>query len=173
MRKTCNGVEQNDDIPLVFHKALGFLDHHFGNLNVTRCGLVERRADDFAVHRTLHVRDFFRPLVDQQHDQDDFRMVGCDRVCDRLKQHRLSRSRRSDDEAALSFSDRRQQVEHSSGKVFLSVRGFELQPLVRVQRRQIVEEDLVASLVRVFEVDGFDFDQGEVALSVFWRTHLA
>ena len=41
-------------------------------------GFVERRADDFAVRAfdlPLHVGDFFRPLVDQQHDDVGFGIV--------------------------------------------------------------------------------------------------
>ena len=33
-------------------------------------------AIDLALHRARHVGDFLRPLVDQQHDEEDFRMVG-------------------------------------------------------------------------------------------------
>ena len=100
-------------------------------------------------------------------------MVRGDRVRDRLQQHRLSCSWRRHDQAPLSFSDRRQQVEHASGEVFLTIRCLQLQPLVRIQRRQIIEKDLVASFVRVLEVDGFDFDQREVAFSVFRWAHLS
>ena len=100
-------------------------------------------------------------------------MVRRDRVRNGLEQHGLSCPWGCHDQAALSLADRRQQVEHSSGEIVLSIRGLELQPFVGVQRRKVVEEDLVAGLIRVFEVDGFDLDQGKVAFSILWRTHLA
>ena len=55
----------------------------------------------------------------------------------------------------------------------LSLGSFELQPFVRIKRREIVEEDLVAGFLRRLEVDGVDFDQGEVALAFFGRPDLA
>src|SRR6516162_1540963 len=100
-------------------------------------------------------------------------MVCRDRVRDRLEQHRLSCSRRRHDQTALSFSDRGQQIEDACRKVVLSVRRFELQPLVWIERCQVIEKDLVSGLIWVLEIDGLDFDECEVALSVLWRTHLA
>ena len=43
---------------------------------------------------------------------------------------------------------------------------FELQPLVRIERRQIVEVDLVAGLFRVLEIDRVAFQQREIALAL-------
>jgi hypothetical protein len=60
---------------LVLDEALGLLDHHLGDLDVARGRLVKGRGNDLALHRALHVRHFFRPLVDQQNDQIAFRMV--------------------------------------------------------------------------------------------------
>ena len=105
-RQTRDGVEQDHDVALVLDQALGLLDHHLGDLHVARGGLVEGGADDFALHRALHVGDFFRTLVDQQHDEHDFGMIGGDGVGDVLQQHRLAGARRSDDQAALAFADR-------------------------------------------------------------------
>ena len=48
-----------------------------------------------------------------------------------------------------------------------------LQPLVGIERRQVVEEDLVARFLGRLEVDGVDFDQREVALAFFRRADLA
>jgi hypothetical protein len=59
----------------VLDQALGALDHHLGDLHVARGRLVEGRGDDLAAHGALHVGHFFRPLVDQQHDQVHVRVV--------------------------------------------------------------------------------------------------
>src|SRR4029077_15772289 len=62
-------VEQDHDIALVLDETLGLLEDHFRDLNVTLRRLIEGRADDLALHRALHVCDFFRPFVDQENDQ--------------------------------------------------------------------------------------------------------
>ena len=74
-RQTRDRVQQNHDVSLVLHQPLGLLDHHFGHLHVARGGLIEGGTDHFALHRTLHVGDFFRTFVDEQHDQSDFGMI--------------------------------------------------------------------------------------------------
>src|SRR5208283_2504126 len=70
-REAGNGVEKNDDIALVLDEALGFFQDHFGNLDVALGRLIERGTDDFTLHCALHVRDFFRALVNQEHDQSN------------------------------------------------------------------------------------------------------
>ena len=48
---------------------LARLEDELGDLDVVVGRAVEGRVDDLAVHRTLHVGDLLRPLVDQQHDE--------------------------------------------------------------------------------------------------------
>ena len=45
-------------------------------------------------------------------------------------------------------------------------------PLLRVERGQVVEEDLLAGLVRALEVDGLHLQEGEVALRIPGGPHL-
>ena len=97
-------------------------------------------------------------------------MVRGDRVGDRLQEHRLAGARRRDDQAALPFADRRDEVEHARRHV---VRHFELDAVLGIERREVVEEDLLARDVGMLEVDRLDFDQGEVALAFLRRAHLA
>ena len=84
-------IEQDHDVAAVLDQALGLLDHHLGDLHVPRRRLVEGRGHDLALHRALHVGHFLRPLVDQQHDQVAFRMIGRDGVRDVLQQARSCR----------------------------------------------------------------------------------
>ena len=170
-RQTRDRVEQDDDVALVLDQALGLFDHHFGDLHVAGGRLVKGRRDDFALDRALHVGDFFRALVDEQDDQHDFRMVRRDRVGDGLQQHRLAGARRRDDQAALAFAERRQQI-HDAGADVLAHR-LQLDALLRIKRREVVEEDLVARLFGRLEVDGFDLDQREIFLALVRRTYLA
>ena len=64
----------------MFDQALSFLQNHFRDLNVSLRRLIECRADHFTLYGSLHVCDFFRPLIDQQHNQGDFGMVGGDGI---------------------------------------------------------------------------------------------
>ena len=166
-RQTGDRVEQDDDVLLVLDQALGLLDHHLGDLHVALGRLVEGRRDDLAAHRALHVGDFFRPLVDEQHDQIHLGVVLGDAVGDALQQHRLAGARRRDDQAALALAERRQQVHHPARQV-LGL-GLEIDLLLRVERREVLEEDLLLRLLGRLEVDRLDLDQREVALAVLRR----
>ncbi len=64
-------------------------------------------------------------------------------------------------------------VIRSMTRVDMSPGDLELEPLHRVERRQVVEEDLVAGDFGVLEVDRLDLDQGEVALALLGRADLA
>src|SRR5262249_49701960 len=63
--KTRDGVEQHNDVALVFDQALRFFKNHFGNLDVALRCFVEGGTDDFALDGALHVRDFFGTLVNE------------------------------------------------------------------------------------------------------------
>src|SRR5512132_1739740 len=97
-------------------------------------------------------------------------MVLGNRVCDGLQQHRLTRSRWRDDQSALTFSQWGYQVDDSGRKIFLS--DLHLQHLVWIQRREIVEEHVLAGLIGRLEVDRLNLDQGEIAFAFFRRTNL-
>ncbi len=152
-------------------EALRLFDHHLGDLHVALRRLVEGGRDHFALDGSLHVGNFFRPLVDQQDDQEHLGMVRRDRLRDVLQQHRLAGPRRRDDQAALALADRRHQIHDPRREVLPGC--FELQSLLRVERREVFEKQLVARLLGRFEVDRFDLDEREVALAFFRRTNLA
>ena len=65
----------------------------------------------------------------------------------------------------------RQQIHHAGADVL--AHRFQLQALLRIQRRQVVEQDLVARFFRRFEVDRFNLDQREIFFAFVRRTHLA
>jgi hypothetical protein len=97
-------------------------------------------------NRPLHVGDFLGPLVDEQHDQVHLGMILRDAVRDVLEQHRLAGARRRDDEAALAFADGHHQVEHAGREVVAL--GLEGDARLRVERRQVLEEHLLARAFR-------------------------
>src|ERR1019366_7176118 len=74
------------------------------------------------------------------------------------------------DEAALALADGGQQVHHAAGVILFD--GFQFEPLIGIERRQVVEEDLVAGFLGRLEVDGIPLDEGEVALAFLWRPDL-
>src|ERR1700674_2080018 len=164
-------IEQDDHIAFVLDQSLSFFNYHFRDLHVPGGGLVEGRGDDFALDRALHVGDFFRALVDQQHHQHDFRVIRSIRVCHVLQQHGFAGARRRDNEAALSLAERREQVHDARADIL--ARGFKLQALLRIQRRQVVEQNLVAGLVGRLEIDRLDFDERKIFLALMGRAHLA
>ena len=164
-------VEQDDDVAAVLDQALGLLDDHVGHLHVPVGRLVEGGGDHLGLDVFLHVGDFLRPLVDQQHDQHHLRIVLPDGVGQLLHQDRLAGLRRRHDQAALALADRREQVDHAHREV--AGLALEDQPLVGVARLEVVEGDPVLGLLGLLVVDALDLEEGEVALTLLGRAHLA
>ncbi len=101
-------------------------------------------------------------------------MVGRDGVRDVLQQHGLAGARRRHDERALALADRRHDVDDARREVLPGrVLVFHLEPLVRIERREVVEVDLVAGLLGVLEIDGVDLEQRKVALAVLGAANFA
>src|SRR3546814_19415904 len=84
------------------------------------------RSDHLALHRALHVGDFFRTFVDQQDDQVDFRMIVADGMGDVLQQPRLAGARRRHDQGALALALRGGQVDDAGRNVALWAAGDDL-----------------------------------------------
>ena len=110
-RQARDRVEQDDDVAAVLDQALAPSRSPSRPPARGAWRLVEGRAHDLALDRALHVGDFLGPLVDQQHDEDDLRVVVRDAVAIVLQHHRLAGARRRDDQAALALADRRDQVD--------------------------------------------------------------
>ena len=88
-------------------------------------------------------------------------------VGDVLQDHRLAGARLRHDQGALALALRRHDVDHPAGLVLDGgIVEFHLEPRVGIERRQIVEMDLVLDLLGVLEIDGVDLQQGEIALAV-------
>src|SRR5258705_6926 len=82
-----------------------------------------------------------------------------------------ARASRGDDQPALPFPDRRQEIHDPGGHVL----GARLQPelLLRIERRQVVEEDLVLRGLGRLEVHRLHPQEREVPLAVLGRADLA
>jgi len=98
-------------------RRFGFFQNHFGDLDVALRRLVKRRADHFALDGALHVRHFFRALVDEQarsaRPRDDWWRWHWPWTAGIMG---LSGSRRSVDQAALALADRTKQIQHAAVK---------------------------------------------------------
>ena len=165
--ETGNGVEQDHDVALVLDEALGLLDDHVGDLDVATGRLVERRRNDFAPDRALHLGDLLGTLVDEQHHEVDLGIVGDDRRSNILQQHRLTGFRRRNDQAALAFADRRNHVDDAGREVLrAAVALFELEALLGKQRREVLEQDLGTRILWRVMVDLSDLQQCEIALAL-------
>ncbi len=154
------------------HQALGALDGQLRDGGVVLGRAVEGRGDDLALHRPLHVGDLFRTLVDQDDHQVALGVVVGDRVGDRLQHHGLAGLRRRDDQTALALADRRHQVDDPGGQDARV--GLQAQPVLRVQRGQLVELGAAAAALRVHAVDGVQPHHGVellAALAVLGLAH--
>ena len=101
-------------------------------------------------------------------------MIVRDRVRDVLHQHGLAGARRRDDQRALALADRRDDVDHACRKVFSRrIVDFHAETLIRKQRREVVEIDLVLGLFRVLEIERVDLQQREIAFAFFRAADLA
>src|ERR1041384_6771365 len=101
-------------------------------------------------------------------------MVGSDRVGDVLKDNGLTGARLRHDQPALTLAKWGHDVDYAARQIFVGrLLDLHLQPLVGIERRQIVEMDLVALLVGILEIDGVDLEQGEIALAFFRASDLA
>ena len=119
----------------------------------------------------MDIGNFFRALVDQEDHQNDFGMIRGNRVRHILQQHGFTSARRRNDQSALSFAERCQQIHDARAEILTHC--FELDPLLRIKRRQIVEKNLVAGLFGRLEVDSFYLHQREILLALMRRPHLA
>ena len=81
-------------------------------------------------------------------------MIGGDGVGDVLQQHGLAGAGRSDDQPALAFAQRSEQIHDPGADVFFG--GFLLDALLRIKRREIVKENLIARFLRRLEVHRLD-----------------
>ena len=101
-------------------------------------------------------------------------MVRDHRVRELLHHHRLAGLGLRDKQRALAFADRRDQIDDARGDVLFALDvAFELELLLREQRRQVLEHDLVLAFLGQQAVDPVDLDQREVALTVLGHAHFA
>jgi hypothetical protein len=127
-------------------------------------GTVECRVDDLPLDGALHVRHLFGSLVDEQHDEVTLGVVGGDRVGDLLHDRRLARLGGRHDHASLALADGGDQVDDALRDLARGVRQLQVEPILRVQRRQLLEPLPADDLFRRHAIDLIDPDQRLVLL---------
>ncbi len=157
----------------MLNHPLGLLDDDLRDRDMPARLLVEGARDDLdrRVGVALEVGDFLRALVDEQHDDIGVRIVLLDRLRHLLEQHRLARAGRRDDQRPLAFTDRRDQVDDPRlDDIGL---GLEDEPLLGVQRGQVLEVHEVVDRARIAPVHGLDAQQREIPLALLGRADRA
>ena len=101
-------VQQDHYIVTALYESFRFLVNDIRYANVVLCRLVEGRSNDLGVDAALHIRYFLGALVNEQHDHIDLGVVVQDRICQLLKQHRLTGLGLRYDQTALTLTDRRE-----------------------------------------------------------------
>ncbi len=152
-------------------EPLGLLQNHFRHLHVPGRRLIESGTNHLSLDGTLHIRHFLGTLVNQQDNQGDFRVIAGDGIGNALQEHRLAGARRRNDQAALTLTDGRQQVEHARRDVVLD--RLQVNALLGIERREVVKEEFVAGFIGGLKIDRLDFDEREVPLPLFGWSDLA
>ena len=125
---------------------------------------VKGAGNNFTLDRAAHVRDFFRALINQQDHQHNFWVIALNRCCDLFHNRGLTGLWRRHDNAALSFTDRRDEVNDASGHVAWIKWAFKLQLFIREQRRQVLEAGTVLSFFWISTIDGEHLKQRRIFL---------
>jgi hypothetical protein len=96
------------------------------------------------------------------------------RMGDVLQHDCLAGFRRRDDQAALAAADWCNHVDHPAGDVFFRLDlTLQTQHARRVQRRQVLEHDLVLVRFRRETVDRFQLGQRHIALAILRGANFA
>ena len=141
------------------------------NLHVAFCRFVKCRGDNLCVHRSSHVRNFFRALVNEQHHQVCFGMIGCNGVGDVLHQDGFTRLGLRHNKCTLSFSYGREQVYDACRKVCRGRITTKIELFVGEQRRKVFERNAIANFIWHPTINHVDACQWEILLAFAWRTH--
>ena len=173
-RKTRDRVEQDHDMLAELHHAARLLHDHLGDLDVADRLLVKGARDDLDMRRRVaaEVGDFLGTLVDEQDDHMDILVVRRDRVRDLLEDHGLAGARRRHDERALAEAERRHHVDDARLDL-ARAEHLEVDALVRVERREVLEGREVVQDRGIAAVHALDAEQREVDLLVLRGPHEA
>ena len=159
-----DGIQQHHHVLAHLHQPLGPRQHHLRHPGMVVGLLVEGGVDHLALDGALHVRDLLGSLVDQQHDQVYFGVLVGDGVGHLLQKRGLARLGLGHDHATLSLADGGQHVDQPQGQVALADRGLQPEPVVGIDRHQVLEPGALGGLLRALAVHLGDVHHGAVAI---------
>ena len=90
-----------------------------------------------------------------------------------LKHHGFARPWRRDDQAALAFALRTDQINDTGRHVFIVQLIFHSDLFVRMQRGQVIEINPVSDVFGIREIDFENFCQCEIFFTVLWGADFA
>ena len=121
------------------HHALGLLQDKAGDLDMALGRLVEGGGDDLGIDGAGHVRDLLRALVDEQHHQVGFGMVGGNGIGHVLHEHGLTSLGLGDDQRALTLANRGEEIDDTRAQIGGGAVATEHVFLVGEERREVLE----------------------------------
>ena len=162
-------VHEQEDVLAGLRHPLAALDHQLREPNMALDIAVEATGDHVPLHRPPHVGDLLRPFVDEEHDERQFGVVGRHRLRHLLEEHGLARPRRGDDQRPLPLPQRRQQIHDPGGERLLA--GLETEPMLRIDRGQLIEGLHLRVVVRRHPLDLDDLLDARPLLPPPWLDH--
>src|SRR5687768_13036918 len=133
--------------------------------------IIEAGGDDFTVATHLHVRDFFRPFVDQQNVDSGLRIILDDAFSDGLQHHRFAGFGRRNNQGTLAFAERIEEINHAIGVVALAATrqpAFDAQLIIRMLGGEPAELRPMHSVFGWQPIYGFNFHERRT-LAASWR----
>ena len=153
-----------------FHHAFSLFKHDAGNLHVVLGWSIEGAGNHFGIDGACHVGDFLWTLVDEEHHEVCFGMVGSDGVGNVLHQHGLTSLGLCHDEGTLTFTDRREEVNHA-GRLAVVIALAEFELLVGEEGSEELKPYTVTHSGWIATVDFFHADERKETFAVSGRTN--
>ena len=94
-----------------FYKSFGFFQDDIGDFSMSFSRFIKSGRNNFCIHMTLHIGNFFRPFIDKQDDQVSFRMIICNGIGNFLQDNGFTGFWLCNDQSSLSFTDRGEHID--------------------------------------------------------------
>ena len=128
------------------------------------CRLVKGGGNHLCIHVATHIGHLLRSLIDQEDDHIYLGVVVGNGIGHILEQHRLTGLGLSNDQTALTLTDRGEEVKDAGRRPVVDVSragDFELEFLCREDREQVVKGDPVAYRLGVTAIETDQLLHGE------------
>jgi hypothetical protein len=159
-----------------FYPAARPLECHARNGNVPIGRMIEGRGYDLSEPARFHLRDFLRPLIDQQDHQRTFGVIGRHTLGDGPEDGRFPGLGRRHDQGALPLSERTEEIDDAGnmrdGTVSLRF-AFEGEKFFGMGGRQGAESGAFELAVTRLPIDVRHFHQGRALAAAIGLAHFS